>query len=188
MNVLIVNHHGSLGKLFEVLASQMGCKVFTARRAHDFRFLVDSKSIDLIVCDATAIEEAMEHVTRMEFIQVLRDAGLKTRIFLFEQAGTEVTIDPVLAAKLGGIRIFRKPVSVFEVRNALNQVEAEISREQSAKVLQSRQGSPLFQTPTETRLPPTGIPTSPHPASPWTQSRPEPMRPTSGCSSTPDGW
>lgn len=152
MNVLIVNHHGSLGKLFAVLAEHMGCKVSSAQRLYDFRSLVTTRAIDLIVCDATASEEAQEHVTRMEFISVLRNAGLKTRVFLFEQEGQEVSIDPSEAARLGSIRVFRKPVSVYEVRNALNQVQAELHKEQVAKTLKSRQESPLLSPTPENRL------------------------------------
>ena len=119
MNALIVNHHGALGRLVGQLASQTGWVIKVTNRILDLRKMVGEEKIDLIVCDATAAEEAEETVTRLEFIRVLRAGNVHTRVLLFEPEGTEVTVDPETAKVLGGITVLRKPVGLAEVRKFL---------------------------------------------------------------------
>lgn len=119
MNVLIVNHHGALGRLVGKLASQTGWVIKVTNRILDLRKMVADEQIDLIVCDATAAEEAEESVSRMEFIKVLRDGNVHTQVLLFEPEGTEVTVDPEVAKLLGGITVLRKPVALAELRKTL---------------------------------------------------------------------
>lgn len=119
MNALVVNHHGALGRLVGQLASQTGWVIKVTNRILDLRKIVGEEKIDLIVCDATAAEEAKETVTRLEFIRVLRDGNVHTPVFLFEPEGTEVTVDPETARALGGITVLRKPVGMAEVRKFL---------------------------------------------------------------------
>lgn len=121
MNILIVNHHGALGRLVGQLASQTGWVIKITSRILDLRVLLAKEKIDLIVCDATAAEEAEETIGRLEFIKVLRDAHVQTRVLLFEQEGTEVTVDPVEAEALGGVTVLRKPVAIADVRRFLAQ-------------------------------------------------------------------
>ena len=122
MNILIINHHGALGRLVGQLASQTGWVVTVTNRIPDFRKLIETQKIDLLVCDATPAEEEMEQVSRLEFIQTLREAKVSTPVFLFEEEGEEVCLDPELTQKLGGITVFRKPVSIGDIRKALAKV------------------------------------------------------------------
>lgn len=122
MNLLVVNHHGALGRLIGQLASQTGWVVKIANRVPDFRKMISEEKIDLLVCDATPAQEVQESVTRLEFIQTLRDAKVATPVFLFEEEGVETTLDPELTQRLGGITVFRKPVGLADMRKALAKV------------------------------------------------------------------
>jgi DNA-binding NtrC family response regulator len=101
MNPLIVNHHGSLRRLVGQLASQTGWLVKIANLMPDFRKMIPEEKIDLLVCDATPAQEVQESVTRLEFIQTLRDAKVTTPVFLFEEEGEEITLEPDLTQKAG---------------------------------------------------------------------------------------
>lgn len=138
MNALIVNHHGALGRLVGQLASQTGWGIKVVNRILDFRKIVADEQIDLIVCDATAAEEAKESVSRMEFIKVLRDGNVHTRVLLFEPEGTEVTVDPEVAKLLGGITVLRKPVGLAEVRKFLAATVESIKNKETQTGLQGQ--------------------------------------------------
>jgi DNA-binding response OmpR family regulator len=124
--ILIVNHHGSLGKLIGQVALQGGWRVLIADRLENMQAIFQNNRIDLVVCDATPEEEAVEKISRLDFTQSLRNLGLKVPVILFEDEGTEVALDPDLAKGIGGIQIFRKPIHIHEIRNAMEQVKAEI--------------------------------------------------------------
>lgn len=119
MNILIVNHHGALGRLIGQLASQTGWVVRITNRVPDFRKIISEEKIDLLVCDSTPAEEEKELVSRLEFVQTLREAKVSTPVFLFEEEGEEIALEPELTKKLGGITVFRKPVSIGDIRKAL---------------------------------------------------------------------
>jgi len=124
--ILIVNHHGSLGKMIGQVALQGGWKVLIADRLENMQAIFQNNRIDLVVCDATPEEEAVEKISRLDFTQSLRNLGLKVPVILFEDEGTEVALDPDLAKEIGGIQIFRKPIHIHEIRNAMERVKAEI--------------------------------------------------------------
>lgn len=120
--MLIVNHHGALGNVVGQLAKQSGWEVLIVERADALRKMIDEKAVDLVVCDSTIAQEKLEVITRTELVETMRSAGLKVPIFLFEDEGVEVKLDPEIMKDLGGVRIFRKPVSISEMREAIHEV------------------------------------------------------------------
>ena len=125
--MLIVNHHGALGNVVGQLAKQSGWDVLIVERADALRKMLDEKAVDLVVCDSTIAQEKLEVTTRTELVEAMRSAGLKIPIFLFEDEGVEVKLEPEIMKDLGGVRIFRKPVSISEMREAIHEVEAKIA-------------------------------------------------------------
>jgi FixJ family two-component response regulator len=95
--------------------------------------MIQEKSMDLVVCDSTIAQEKLEVTTRTELVQTMRSAGLKVPIFLFEDEGVEVKMDPEVMKGLGGVRIFRKPVSIAEMREAIHEVGQKIESSKKGK-------------------------------------------------------
>lgn len=125
--MLIVNHHGALGNVIGQLAKQCGWGVLIVERADALRKMLDDNNVDLVVCDSTIAQEKLEVITRTELVKSMRSAGLQAPIFLFEDEGVEVKLDPEIMKDLGGVRIFRKPVSISEMREAIHEVEEKIA-------------------------------------------------------------
>ena len=125
--MLIVNHHGALGNVVGQLAKQSGWEVLIAERADALQKMINEKAVDLVVCDSTIAQEKLEVTTRTELVETMRSAGLKVPIFLFEDEGVEVKLDPEIMKDLGGVRIFRKPVSISEMREAIHEVGEKIA-------------------------------------------------------------
>jgi hypothetical protein len=69
----------------------------------------------------------------MELVKILRAAGRKVQVFLFENEGPEVELDPEVMKGLGGVRIFRKPVSIAEMREAIHEVGQKIESSKKGK-------------------------------------------------------
>ena len=126
LRMLIVNHHGALGNVVGQLAKQSGWDVMIAERADAIRKMINEKKMDLVVCDSTIAQEKLEAISRTELVEAMRSAGLKVPIFLFEDEGVEVKLDPEIMKDLGGVRIFRKPVSISEMREAIHEVGQKI--------------------------------------------------------------
>jgi len=126
LRMLIVNHHGALGNVVGQLAKQSGWDVMIAERADAIRKMINEKKMDLVVCDSTIAQEKLEVTSRTELVEAMRSAGLKVPIFLFEDEGVEVKLDPEIMKDLGGVRIFRKPVSISEMREAIHEVGQKI--------------------------------------------------------------
>jgi len=126
LRMLIVNHHGALGNVVGQLAKQSGWDVIIAERADAIQKMVNEKKMDLVVCDSTIAQEKLELTSRTELVEIMRSAGLKVPIFLFEDEGVEVKLDPEIMKDLGGVRIFRKPVSISEMREAIHEVGQKI--------------------------------------------------------------
>jgi len=126
LRMLIVNHHGALGNVVGQLAKQSGWHVMIAERADAVRKMINEKKMDLVVCDSTIAQEKLEVTSRTELVEAMRLAGLKVPIFLFEDEGVEVKLDPEVMKDLGGVRIFRKPVSISEMREAIHEVGQKI--------------------------------------------------------------
>ena len=126
LRMLIVNHHGALGNVVGQLAKQSGWDVMIAERADAIRKMINEKKMDLVVCDSTIAQEKLEATSRTELVEAMRSAGLKVPIFLFEDEGVEVKLDPEIMKDLGGVRIFRKPVSISEMREAIHEVGQKI--------------------------------------------------------------
>jgi len=126
LRMLIVNHHGALGNVVGQLAKQSGWEVLVSERPDALKKMIQEKSMDLVVCDSTMAQEKLEVTTRTELVQTMRSAGLKVPIFLFEDEGVEVKMDPEVMKGLGGVRIFRKPVSIAEMREAIHEVGQKI--------------------------------------------------------------
>jgi len=126
LRMLIVNHHGALGNVVGQLAKQSGWEVLISERPDALKKLIQEKSMDLVVCDSTIAQEKLEITTRTELVQTMRSAGLKVPVFLFEDEGVEVKLDPEIMKDLGGVRVFRKPVSISEMRDAIHEVEVKI--------------------------------------------------------------
>ena len=126
LRMLIVNHHGALGNVVGQLAKQSGWDVMIAERADAVRKMINEKKMDLVVCDSTIAQEKLEVTSRTELVEAMRSAGLKVPIFLFEDEGVEVKLDPEIMKDLGGVRIFRKPVSISEMREAIHEVGQKI--------------------------------------------------------------
>jgi CheY-like chemotaxis protein len=126
LRMLIVNHHGALGNVVGQLAKQSGWEVLISERPDALKKMIQEKSMDLVVCDSTMAQEKLEVTTRTELVQTMRSAGLKVPIFLFEDEGVEVKLDPEIMKDLGGVRVFRKPVSISEMRDAIHEVEVKI--------------------------------------------------------------
>ena len=124
--MLIVNHHGALGNVVGQLAKQSGWEVLIVERADALRKMINEKKMDLVVCDSTIAEEKLELTSRTELVEEMRSAGLKVPIFLFEDEGVEVKLDPEVMKDLGGVRVFRKPVSITEMREAILEVGEKI--------------------------------------------------------------
>jgi len=122
LRMLIVNHHGALGNVVGQLAKQSGWEVFVAERADALKKMLKEEKMDLVVCDSTIAQEKLEITSRTELVEAMRSAGLKVPIFLFEDEGTEVKMDPEVMKDLGGVRIFRKPVGIAEMREAIHEV------------------------------------------------------------------
>jgi DNA-binding response OmpR family regulator len=120
--MLIVNHHGALGNVVGQLAKQSGWEVLVVERADALHKMIHDEKMDLIVCDSTIAQEKLEVTSRTELVEAMRSAGLKVPIFLFEDEGVEVKMDPEVMKDLGGVRIFRKPVSIAEMREAIHEV------------------------------------------------------------------
>jgi len=126
LRMLIVNHHGALGNVVGQLAKQSGWDVMIAERADAIPKMINEKKMDLVVCDSTIAQEKLEVTSRTELVEAMRSAGLKVPIFLFEDEGVEVKLDPEIMKDLGGVRIFRKPVSISEMREAIHEVGQKI--------------------------------------------------------------
>jgi DNA-binding response OmpR family regulator len=126
LRMLIVNHHGALGNVVGQLAKQSGWDVMIAERSDAIRKMINEKEMDLVVCDSTIAQEKLEVTSRTELVETMRQAGLKVPIFLFEDEGVEVKLDPEVMKDLGGVRIFRKPVSIAEMREAIHEVGQKI--------------------------------------------------------------
>ena len=125
--MLIVNHYGALGNVIGQLAKQSGWEVLIVERADALRKMIDEKAFDLVVCDSTIAQEKLEVTSRTELVEAMRAAGLKVPIFLFEDEGVEVKMDTEVMKDLGGVRIFRKPVSISEMREAIHEVAEKIA-------------------------------------------------------------
>ena len=125
--MLIVNHYGALGNVIGQLAKQSGWEVLIVERADALRKMIDEKAFDLVVCDSTIAQEKLEVTSRTELVEAMRAAGLKVPIFLFEDEGVEVKMDTEVMKDLGGVRIFRKPVSISEMRVAIHEVGEKIA-------------------------------------------------------------
>ncbi len=124
--MLIVNHHGALGNVVGQLAKQSGWEVLIVERADALRKMINEKKMDLVVCDSTIAQEKLELTSRTELVEEMRSAGLKVPIFLFEDEGVEVKLNPEVMKDLGGVRVFRKPVSITEMREAILEVGEKI--------------------------------------------------------------
>jgi len=133
LRMLIVNHHGALGNVVGQLAKQSGWEVLIVERADALRKMINEKAVDLVVCDSTIAQEKLEVTTRTELVETMRSAGLKVPIFLFEDEGVEVKLDPEIMKDLGGVRIFRKPVSISEMREAIHEVGDKIASSKKGK-------------------------------------------------------
>jgi DNA-binding response OmpR family regulator len=131
--MLIVNHHGALGNVVGQLAKQSGWEVLVVERADALHKMVHDEKMDLIVCDSTIAQEKLEVTSRTELVEAIRSAGLKVPIFLFEDEGVEVKMDPEVMKGLGGVRIFRKPVSIAEMREAIHEVGQKIESSKKGK-------------------------------------------------------
>jgi DNA-binding response OmpR family regulator len=118
--ILIANHHGALGNVIGQISTQSGWEVVVADRREALQNALNKDNFDLVVCDSTIAQEKLEVISRTELVQTLRAAGRKVQVFLFEDEGTEVNLDPDVMKELGGITIFRKPVSISEIRAALH--------------------------------------------------------------------
>ena len=125
--MLIVNHHGALGNVVGQLAKQSGWQVLIVERTDALRKMIDEKAVDLVVCDSTIAQEKLEATSRTELVETMRSSGLNVPIFLFEDEGVEVKLDPEIMKDLGGVRIFRKPVSITEMREAIIEVGDKIA-------------------------------------------------------------
>jgi DNA-binding NtrC family response regulator len=133
LRMLIVNHHGALGNVVGQLAKQSGWEVLVVERADALRKMIHDKQMDLIVCDSTIAQEKLEVTSRTELVEAMRSVGLKVPIFLFEDEGVEVKMDPEVMKGLGGVRIFRKPVSIAEMREAIHEVGQKIESSKKGK-------------------------------------------------------
>ena len=133
LRMLIVNHHGALGNVVGQLAKQSGWEGLVSERPDALKKMIQEKSMDLVVCDSTMAQEKLEVTTRTELVQTMRSAGLKVPIFLFEDEGVEVKMDPEVMKGLGGVRIFRKPVSIAEMREAIHEVGQNIESSKKGK-------------------------------------------------------
>ena len=133
LRMLIVNHHGALGNVVGQLAKQSGWEVMIAERSDAVRKMINEKQMDLVVCDSTIAQEKLEVTSRTELVEAMRSAGLKVPIFLFEDEGVEVKMDPEVMKDLGGVRIFRKPVSIAEMREAIHEVGQKIESSKKGK-------------------------------------------------------
>jgi DNA-binding response OmpR family regulator len=131
--MLIVNHHGALGNVVGQLAKQSGWDVLVVERTDALHKMIHDKQMDLIVCDSTIAQEKLEVTSRTELVEAMRSAGLKVPIFLFEDEGEEVKMDPEVMKDLGGVRIFRKPVSIAEMREAIHEVGQKIESSKKGK-------------------------------------------------------
>jgi len=134
LRMLIVNHHGALGNVVGQLAKQSGWEVLVVERADALHKMIHDEKMDLIVCDSTIAQEKLEVTSRTELVEAMRSAGLKVPIFLFEDEGVEVKMDPEVMKGLGGVRIFRKPVSIAEMREAIHEVGQKIESSKKGKV------------------------------------------------------
>ena len=131
--MLIVNHHGALGNVVGQLAKQSGWEVLIVERKDALLKMINEKTMDLVVCDSTIAQEKLEITSRTELVEAMRSAGLKAPIFLFEDEGVEVKVDPEVMTGLGGVRIFRKPVSIAEMREAIHEVGQKIESSKKGK-------------------------------------------------------
>ena len=131
--MLIVNHHGALGNVVGQLAKQSGWEVLIVERSGALSKMINEKKMDLVVCDSTIAQEKLEVTSRTELVETMRTAGLKVPIFLFEDEGVEVKMDPEVMKDLGGVRIFRKPVSISEMREAIHEVSQKIESSKKGK-------------------------------------------------------
>jgi DNA-binding NtrC family response regulator len=133
LRMLIVNHHGALGNVVGQLAKQSGWEVLIVERNDALLKMINEKTMDLVVCDSTIAQEKLEVTSRTELVEAMRSAGLKVPIFLFEDEGVEVKMDPEVMKGLGGVRIFRKPVSIAEMREAIHEVGQKIESSKKGK-------------------------------------------------------
>ena len=133
LRMLIVNHHGALGNVVGQLAKQSGWEVLIVERKDALLKMINEKTMDLVVCDSTIAQEKLEVTSRTELVEAMRSAGLKVPIFLFEDEGVEVKMDPEVMKDLGGVRIFRKPVSIAEMREAIHEVGQKIESSKKGK-------------------------------------------------------
>ena len=133
--MLIVNHHGALGNVVGQLAKQSGWEVLIVERKDALLKMINEKTMDLVVCDSTIAQEKLEVTSRTELVEAMRSAGLKVPIFLFEDEDEddEVKMDPEVMKGLGGVRIFRKPVSIAEMREAIHEVGQKIESSKKGK-------------------------------------------------------
>ena len=131
--VLIANHHGALGNVIGQICTQSGWEVTVADRREALENALNKDHFDLVVCDSTIAQEKLEVISRTELVQALRAAGRNVQVFLFEDEGTEVNLDPEVMKGLGGVRIFRKPVSIAEMREAIHEVGQKIESSKKGK-------------------------------------------------------
>ena len=131
--ILIANHHGALGNVIGQISTQSGWEVTVADRREALEEALTKSNFDLVVCDSTIAQEKLEAISRMELVKTLRAAGRKVQVFLFENEGPEVELDPEVMKGLGGVRIFRKPVSIAEMREAIHEVGQKIESSKKGK-------------------------------------------------------
>ena len=111
------------------IAIQSGWETVVADRREALQKAIMDDNFDLVVCDSTIAQENLEIISRTDLVQTLRAAGRKVKVFLFEDEGIEVKLDPEVMKDLGGIKIFRKPVSISELRNELHAIVRRTSDE-----------------------------------------------------------
>jgi DNA-binding response OmpR family regulator len=133
LRILIANHHGALGGVIGQISAQSGWEVTVADRREALEEALTKNNFDLVVCDSTIAQEKLEAISRMELVKNLRAAGRKVQVFLFENEGVEVELDPEVMKGLGGVRIFRKPVSIAEMREAIHEVGQKIESSKKGK-------------------------------------------------------
>ena len=133
LRILIANHHGALGNVVGQLAKQSGWEVVVADRRENLENELNKDHFDLVVCDSTIAQEKLEVISRTELVKALRAAGRNVQVFLFEDEGTEGNFDPEVMKNLGGVRIFRKPISIAEMREAIHEVGQNIESSKKGK-------------------------------------------------------
>jgi DNA-binding response OmpR family regulator len=123
MTVLVVDDSEAVASIMARIATQGGWNALYTVTTDEALAILRAQKVDLLLLDYI-----MPDKSGLEFAQYLRSHGWPSLpIFLF--SGQVDLIDTAEAAKAGISRIFQKPLSIAELRAAMNETRNQIPKQ-----------------------------------------------------------